>query len=73
MDTTDRDHCATWEDDTQSANELRPSKRLAGYKEVTEYKNTVVYENERNYVYETSCKNVKVCTVYTYTTYTVLT
>ena len=36
--------------------------KKAGYKEVTEYKNTVVYENECKYVYETSCKNVKVCT-----------
>jgi len=36
------------------------SVKKAGYKEVTEYKNTVVYETECKYVYETSCKNVKV-------------
>ena len=36
------------------------SVKKAGYKEVTEYKNTVVYENECKYVYQNECKNVKV-------------
>ena len=38
------------------------SVKKAGYKEVTEYKNIIVYVNECNYVYETSCTDVKVCT-----------
>jgi len=36
------------------------SVKKAGYKETTEYKNTVVYKTECNYVYETECENVKV-------------
>ena len=38
--------------------------KKAGYKEVTEYKNTVVYENECKYVYQNECKNVKVYTLH---------
>ena len=34
----------------------------AGYKEVTEYKENIVYENVCRYVYQTECQNVKVCT-----------
>ena len=34
----------------------------AGYKEVTEYKERTVYETVCKYVYQTECKNVKVCT-----------
>jgi len=34
----------------------------AGYKEVTEYKERTVYDDVCKYVYQTECKNVKVCT-----------
>ena len=36
--------------------------KKAGYKEVTKYKEKTVYENVCKYVYQTECKNVKVCT-----------
>ena len=35
--------------------------KKAGYEEVTEYKEKTVYENVCKYVYQTECKNVKVC------------
>jgi len=36
--------------------------KKAGYKEVTEYKENTVYINVCKTVYQTECKNVKVCT-----------
>ena len=43
--------------------------KKAGYKEIIEEKEKIIYENVCKYVYQTECINVKVCTYFEYCWY----